>query len=89
MESLPRLNGYGYVATASTVLAATLFVLDGGAYRAYPALCLGVAVLTVAAAMSRSSSTDQAADRPEDDRQNRRRKEMQMESGGYGGNGGG
>jgi hypothetical protein len=87
--SLPQLNRYGYLAAASTVLAAVLFVLDGGAYRTYAVLSLGVAVLTVADAMARSSSADQGADRPADDRQNRREKEMKMESGGYGGNGGG
>lgn len=86
MESLPSLNRYGYVAAASTVLAAVLFVLDGGAYQAYAVACLGVAVLTVAVAMGRSEPAD---DGDADDEQDRREKELKMESGGYGGNAGG
>lgn len=89
MESLPSLNRYGYVAAASTVLAAVLFVLDGGAYQAYAVACLGVAVLTVVVAMGRSEPADEADDGDADDEQDRREKELKMESGGYGGNAGG
>ena len=89
MDSLPRLNRYGYLATASTVLAAVLFVLDGGAYRTYALLSLGVAVLTVAVALSRSAAAEADENQASDEGQDRRQKEMKMESGGYGGNAGG
>lgn len=89
MKSLPQLNRYGYLATASTVLAAVLFVLDGGAYRTYAVLSLGVAVLTVAVALSRSSPTGADEEQASEEEKDRREKEMKMESGGYGGNAGG